>query len=116
LQVTAQALVVPDLLHTGEPLGTPAQAAPHFPQFEASPLKSTQASPQSAKPVLQASPHVPAPHAGSAFATVGHAAPQLPQFCGSEATATQEPMQLLCPAGQVDLQTPPEHASPAAQA
>ncbi len=106
----------PDLVHTGEPLGTPAQAVPHFPQFEASLLRSTQASPQSANPALQASPHFPAPQAGSAFAVVGHAAPQLPQFCGSEATATQEPVQLPCPTGQVDLHTPPEHASPAEQA
>jgi hypothetical protein len=116
LQAISQAPTPPVLLQTGEPLATSAQAVPHFPQFATSLFRSTQASPQSANPELQASPHAPAPQAGAAFAAVGQAAPQLPQFCGSETTATQEPVQLLCPLGQVDLHMPPEHASPAAQA
>ena len=116
LQATSQAPLVPVLLQTGEPFATPAQAVPHLPQLLRSRPRSTQAPPQSANPVLQATPQVPAPHAGEPFAVVGQAAPQLPQFWGSETTATQEPLQLLCATGQVNLQTPPEHASPGAQA
>jgi hypothetical protein len=116
LQATSQAPVVPVLAQTGEPFATPAQAAPHLPQLVKLLLRSTQAPPQSAKPILHATPQAPAPHAGEPFAVVGHAAPQSPQFCGSETTATHEPLQLLCVIGQVNLQTPPEQASPAAQA
>ena len=116
LQVTSQAPLVPVLLQTGEPFATPAQVAPHLPQFIRSLVRSTQAPAQSAKPELQAIPHAPAPQAGAPLLAVGQAAPQLPQFCGSEATATQEPLQLFCPTGQVNLQTPPEQASPGAQA
>lgn len=116
LQATSHVPLLAALLQTGEPLGTPAQAVPHFPQFDRSLVRSTHAPPQSANPALHATPQVPAPQAGAALGVVGHAAPQLPQFCGSEATATQEPVQLLCPTGHVDLHMPPEHASPAAQA
>lgn len=116
LQVTSHAPVVPVLLQTGEPFATPAQEAPHLPQFIRSLPRLTQVPLQSAKPELQATPHLPAPHAGAPLLAVGHAAPQLPQFWGSEATATQEPLQLLCATGQVNLQAPPEHASPTAQA
>ena len=105
-----------DLLQVGEPFATPAQAAPHLPQFIRSLVRSTQPPLQSEKPALHATPQLLFPQAAAAFGIVGHAAPHIPQFCGSDAVATQAPPQALWPAGQADLQAPPEQTSVVAQA
>ncbi len=67
------------------PFATGAQTAPHWPQFLASLVVSTQAFAQFVWPAPQTTVHAPATHDFPA----GHAVPQVPQLPGSESRRTQ---------------------------